>query len=75
MISIPDDLKCPLTKKLMEDPVIADDGYVYERSAILEYFKSNITSPVTNEVFDDFILRSNKQIKKKIDLFKSENNL
>eukprot|EP00978_Attheya_sp_CCMP212_P024021 scaffold74754_cov41-Attheya_sp.AAC.1 len=47
-----DDLICPITHDLPFDPVTAEDGRVYERSAILEHFKSNPTglkSPVINE--------------------------
>ncbi len=75
LIVIPEEYKCPLTKRLMEDPVMADDGIVYDRSAIMDYFKKSNISPVTNEAFDDFEVKSNKQLKKKIDSFKSENNL
>lgn len=30
---------CPITTEVMDDPVIAADGYTYERSAIEEWFK------------------------------------
>lgn len=32
----PAEFICPLTKKIMQDPVIIDDGYTYERAAIEE---------------------------------------
>jgi U-box domain/Sel1 repeat len=51
------DLICPLTLELPFDPVTAEDGQVYERVAIEEYFKNNpltddnkVQSPVTNEL-------------------------
>mmetsp|Transcript_5757 Transcript_5757/g.20045 ORF Transcript_5757/g.20045 Transcript_5757/m.20045 type:complete len:846 (-) Transcript_5757:1193-3730(-) len=47
------DLLCSLTGVLMRDPVRAEDGFVYERKAILEYFEdakgtegSEIVSPM-----------------------------
>lgn len=38
---------CPLSKMVMEDPVIAMDGYTYERRAIEAYIRANSVSPVT----------------------------
>ena len=38
-------LICPITKGLMIDPVIAEDGYSYERKAIEKFIDSNMTSP------------------------------
>jgi hypothetical protein len=42
-------LFCPLTGERMTDPVCTCDGHSYERSAILQWFKSNTTSPRTNQ--------------------------
>ena len=44
----PDLYKCPITTDIMFDPVTAEDGYTYEREAILEWFVNNSTSPMTN---------------------------
>jgi len=38
---------CPITHQLFVDPVIASDGFSYERSAIDQWFKSSDKSPVT----------------------------
>ena len=75
LLVIPDELKCPLTKQLMDDPVMADDGYFYDQLAIEEYMKVNKVSPVTGEQFESENLMSNRNIKKKIEQFKKENNL
>jgi hypothetical protein len=32
------ELICPITQELMRDPVVAEDGYTYEREAILRWF-------------------------------------
>ena len=45
------DLVCPITQELPIDPVMAEDGKIYERNAILEWFSekgARITSPSTN---------------------------
>lgn len=51
----PDDFLCPITYVIMDDPVIAMDGYTYERLAIETWFRANQTSPMTNVVLDDTI--------------------
>ena len=42
------ELVCPITFSLPVDPVTAEDGKVYERSAIEEWLKKKRKSPVTN---------------------------
>ena len=32
------DLVCPITQELPFDPVMAEDGKIYERNAIVEWF-------------------------------------
>jgi len=46
--AVPNDWLCPITLSVMRDPVIAQDGHSYERSAITEWFLNNNTSPKTN---------------------------
>ena len=46
-------LLCPITHGLMVDPVLAEDGYTYERSSIQKWLSKNRTSP----------LNPNKQMK------------
>ena len=41
-------LNCPLSHTLMRDPVIASDGYTYEREMIEKWFETHDTSPMTN---------------------------
>ena len=42
------ELVCPITWSLPVDPVMAEDGKVYERSAIEEWLEQQHKSPVTN---------------------------
>lgn len=42
-------LVCPLTGMVLKDPVVAADGYTYERRAIEQWFEQNSTSPSTHE--------------------------
>jgi len=41
-----DHLKCPITLELMVDPVTAEDGYTYERTAIETWLKRHPSSPL-----------------------------
>ena len=36
----------------MEDPVVAADGHIYERDAIVEWLENHDTSPVTRQVLE-----------------------
>jgi hypothetical protein len=52
MGDIADDLICPITQELPLDPVIAEDGRIYERAAISQWIYSQgakIRSPMTNQ--------------------------
>jgi hypothetical protein len=44
----PDELCCPITCELMDDPVKVCDGFIYDRDAIEEWFQMHDTSPMTN---------------------------
>jgi hypothetical protein len=44
-----DEFLCPITQALPVDPVMAEDGRVYERSAIAKWLEEKQTSPLTNE--------------------------
>ncbi len=44
----PDDLRCPISYELFEDPVLASDGFNYERRQIEKWFENHRTSPKTN---------------------------
>ena len=39
---------CPITQEVMTDPVVAADGYTYDRSAITKWLATHATSPMTN---------------------------
>jgi len=57
-------LMCPLTKKMIKDPVLAADGHTYERAAIERFFAQSpsgeeLRSPVTGQVLEHSSLSSN----------------
>eukprot|EP00887_Chlorella_sp_A99_P000031 scaffold16.g31.t1 len=44
---------CPITHERLRDPVVAADGYTYERVAIESWLSRNSTSPLTNLELED----------------------
>jgi hypothetical protein len=60
-ISSEKNLICPITHKIFQDPVLAGDGHVYERPAIIKWIQANGTSPITLEPLhvDDLIPEEN----------------
>jgi TPR repeat protein len=64
LVSVLKEHTCPITGELMEDPVTAEDGHVYERSAIQKWFEMQPTqiakSPMTGRTIG-FRLYTNLQ--------------
>lgn len=76
-----DDLICPITLELFQDPVRAQDGHVYERQAITQWIQEHGTSPLTRQplqldqlVPDEHIKRLAKQRRNSIVSYNVENN-
>merc|ERR1712173_439285 len=46
-VDVPSAFLCPISNEVMKDPVIAFDGYTYERSEIQDYLKQHNKSPQT----------------------------
>ena len=70
--AIPDDLRCPLTLELFEDPVTAQDGHTYERRAIVEWLNKKKTSPLTHEPLDATALVPQHVVRKLIESFREK---
>ena len=49
---------CPITQEVMVDPVVASDGHVYERSAILRCIQAGQPSPLTRQVLSSELATS-----------------
>ena len=61
---LPDDYYCSITCEVMSDPVMAADGYTYERVAIEQWLATGAgTSPKTNELLENEKLLPNKALK------------
>ncbi|XP_072198622.1 WD repeat, SAM and U-box domain-containing protein 1 isoform X2 [Excalfactoria chinensis] len=61
---VPDEFLCPITRELMKDPVIAADGYSYEKEAMENWISSNRrSSPMTNLPLSSLVLTPNRTLK------------
>lgn len=61
---VPTEYLCPITHDIMENPVIASDGYTYEKAAILKWREKGFwLSPVTYEDFANNNLTENTELK------------
>lgn len=48
MLDVPDYLLCRITDELMDEPVILESGFTYEKEDILKHFRYNGNSdPMT----------------------------
>jgi hypothetical protein len=61
---IPDELTDKVfTMTIYNDPVIAVDGFTYERASIIKWFNSSNKSPMTGQVLDTLKLYSNNEMR------------
>ncbi|XP_023188541.1 WD repeat, SAM and U-box domain-containing protein 1 isoform X1 [Xiphophorus maculatus] len=69
---VPDEFLCPITRELMREPVIAADGYSYERQAIENWIHTkNRSSPMTNLPLLTTLLTPNHTLKMAISRWKT----
>eukprot|EP00299_Pterocystis_sp_00344_P014758 c7329_g1_i2.p1 GENE.c7329_g1_i2~~c7329_g1_i2.p1 ORF type:complete len:186 (-),score=36.73 c7329_g1_i2:75-632(-) len=58
LIPTPNGFYCPITHEIMDDPVTAEDGFTYERTAITAWLKDHNTSPMTREAMGTRLTQS-----------------
>jgi hypothetical protein len=68
----PTDFLCPITKKLMKDPVLSVQGISFERAAILEWLDSHDCCPVRLTPLKAFSLRTNTKLQWEIRYWESK---
>jgi hypothetical protein len=69
---VPDEFLCPITLLLMNDPVIGSDGQTYERSAIMQWLRTNRQSPLTRQPMTLDSLKPNYALKSAIARYKTQ---
>ena len=65
-LELPRHLLCPIANSLMVDPVIAEDGYTYERVTISRWISKSLVSPMTGNLLSKNELRSNIVIRNQV---------
>jgi hypothetical protein len=58
---------CPISLEIMVDPVITKQGYSFERTAILNWLRTNKTCPLTREPLEQKDLVPNLALKRDIE--------
>ncbi|KAG2454715.1 hypothetical protein HYH02_000552 [Chlamydomonas schloesseri] len=77
-VDIPPLFVCPITQDVMEDPVVAADGFTYERAAIAEWMSCGAVggrtprSPLTNLPFEHRTVLPNRALKSQICSWRDE---
>mmetsp|Transcript_7650 Transcript_7650/g.11583 ORF Transcript_7650/g.11583 Transcript_7650/m.11583 type:complete len:292 (+) Transcript_7650:46-921(+) len=69
---VPKEFKCPLTHKIMEDPVMTSDGVNYDRHAITKWLSFRGSCPLTGKQLTVEQLNPNYSLKKAIENFKQD---
>jgi hypothetical protein len=65
-LTVSEDLKCPITKEIMREPVTASDGHNYEREAIRVHLMTSSVSPMTSNYMINKTLIPNHGISERI---------
>tara|TARA_Y100000816_G_scaffold64863_1_gene43080 strand:+ start:9631 stop:10674 length:1044 start_codon:yes stop_codon:yes gene_type:complete len=66
---IPDNFFCPILHDIMICPVKTIDGHVYDRNAIISWFRVKNTSPLTGLPLESTLLTPDTELKKEINTF------
>ena len=66
---VPHAFICPITLKIMADPVLLSDGHSYERDAIVRWLQDSDRSPKTNQVLLNRYFFPNQALKMIIEEF------
>merc|ERR1712166_1179178 len=68
----PLEFRCPLTSACMVDPVMAADGFTYERSALKDWLSQRRTSPQNHQPLPHFNVYPNHEKKNQIAQWKAD---
>ena len=75
-IIIDDDLTDQVfTLTIFKEPVVAQDGFTYEKNSIERWFSTNSRSPTTGQILTSFLLYQNLDMKKRCNKWEEEHKL
>ena len=68
----PADFVCPLTKKVMKEPILFEDGHIYEKTALCTWLGSSYRSPLTEKPIKDGHYMPDTELKGRIKSWKKQ---
>ena len=68
-LDVPPAFLCPISREIMNDPVMASDGHTYERRSITVWLREKDTSPKTNAPLHNLDLTPNHTLRNAISEF------
>src|SRR3990167_9544552 len=71
LVCVPHEYYCPITRDIMLHPVVAEDGFSYEKDAVVSWLSNHNTSPKTGKVISDHLI-NNENLRILIQGFLSE---
>lgn len=71
-MTIPERFYCPITKRIMHDPVVDPEGHSYERTAIVQWLQMHSISPITRKPLLESELAPNYALKDAIEAMQAE---
>merc|ERR1719362_2829189 len=72
---VPLECFCPISHDLFVDPVLASDGFTYERSCLAEWWRrQGPKSPMTGKLLSDTTLRANVATRALCDEYRDKAN-
>ncbi len=67
---IPADIMCPISREMLEYPLICGDGFTYEKTFITKWIAKNKASPMMGSALDTEELRENRSLSAYVSVFK-----
>jgi len=68
--TIPQDLVCPISREVLEQPLLCSDGFTYEKSFITKWMNKNKVSPMMGTKLENETLRENNTLNAYLSVFK-----
>eukprot|EP00727_Mastigamoeba_balamuthi_P008054 m51a1_g387 hypothetical protein (580) ;mRNA; r:689749-691488 len=68
---VPKEYVCPITLQIMDEPAMAQDGFIYEEAAIRKWLQGRQTSPMTGAPMQSSLLIPCKTLRAAIEAFRN----
>jgi len=72
---IPQDFLCPISNQIMDEPVMAADGRIYDRMSMENWLKRSNSSPIFGTPLKHKMLMPYNELKGRINFWKMQQNM